>query len=97
MVRKSLTSNWYRCISDSHICCKCGKSSNIRCLCCPTSVCWHCIVDSDVVQTEGEKGFCSKCLNLALMIEEDKSEDSDGVCCSDSYNNNKLVTFLNAL
>ncbi|KAL8114850.1 hypothetical protein AgCh_021625 [Apium graveolens] len=62
----------------SHICCICGKSSNVHCLCCPTSVCRHCIVGSDVVETERGKGFCSKCLTLALMIEEDKSEDSDG-------------------
>lgn len=63
---------------DSHSCYKCGKSSNVHCLCCPSSVCWHCIGNTDVVEIKGGKGFCSKCLNLALMIEEKSNVDSDG-------------------
>lgn len=67
------------CISGSHIC-ECGKSSDVRCLGCPRSVCEHCIESEDIVEIEGGKGLCSKCLNLALMIEENKTSDSDGVC-----------------
>ncbi|KAK1374203.1 Zinc ion binding protein [Heracleum sosnowskyi] len=68
-------SEWF---CDSHTCYRCGKSSNVHCLGCPKSVCWHCIAESEVVATKGGKGFCSKCLNLAIMIEEDKSYDSEG-------------------
>ncbi|WOG88261.1 hypothetical protein DCAR_0207496 [Daucus carota subsp. sativus] len=62
----------------SHIC-ECGKSSDVRCLGCPRSVCEHCIESEDIVEIEGGKGLCSKCLNLALMIEENKTSDSDGI------------------
>lgn len=64
-----------------HLCSGCQnpqKKLKIQCFCCPTSICEGCVKGSDFVQVKKDKGFCSHCLKLAKLIEENVDEDSDG-------------------
>ena len=62
-----------------HYCFNCYKISKFQCFCCPTAVCGHCLCDAEFAVVKGNKGFCSHCLKLALLIEENSDADSDGV------------------
>lgn len=66
-------------VSDWHSCFICHRSSHFYCYCCPKAVCKHCIEDADFVCVRGKKGFCRNCLKIALLVEEKKDVDSDGV------------------
>uniref|UniRef100_A0A1D1YNG2 Uncharacterized protein At5g08430 n=1 Tax=Anthurium amnicola TaxID=1678845 RepID=A0A1D1YNG2_9ARAE len=61
-----------------HTCFICHKSSNFQCFCCPSSVCRECIRATDFVQLRKTKGFCSYCLKLLILAEENADVDSDG-------------------
>ncbi|WVY94667.1 hypothetical protein V8G54_033755 [Vigna mungo] len=63
---------------SSHFCSLCHKVSKIKCFCCPTATCGKCFYDADFAIVKGNKGFCSHCLKLALLIEDDAGIDSDG-------------------
>ncbi|XP_042458172.1 uncharacterized protein At5g08430-like isoform X2 [Zingiber officinale] len=68
-------------ISGWHYCCICKRAAAIQCYCCPKSVCGtdSCIKEAVFVQVKKKaKGFCSHCLKLAILIEENKDVDSDG-------------------
>ncbi|XP_058097591.1 uncharacterized protein LOC131242759 isoform X3 [Magnolia sinica] len=61
-----------------HSCLICHKSSKLQCFCCPNSVCRACTRAAAVVHVKRKKGFCTNCLRLALLIEENLDVDSDG-------------------
>ncbi|XP_027773788.1 uncharacterized protein At5g08430-like isoform X1 [Solanum pennellii] len=61
-----------------HTCLVCKRSSNYQCYCCDRAVCYRCIGRINFVLLKGKHGFCNNCLKLALLVEEDKSIDSDG-------------------
>ncbi|XP_068646952.1 uncharacterized protein At5g08430-like isoform X3 [Aristolochia californica] len=61
-----------------HSCFICHKNSKFKCFCCPNSVCRACLKEAEFVTVKGEKGFCNNCLTLALLIEDNRDEDSDG-------------------
>lgn len=62
-----------------HGCFICHKVSKYQCFCCPISICKVCINSAAFVRFKKKKGFCNDCLKLALLIEENKDVDSDGV------------------
>ncbi|KAF3440664.1 hypothetical protein FNV43_RR18948 [Rhamnella rubrinervis] len=64
---------------DWHSCLFCPNSAKFQCLCCPQAVCRCCIFDVDFARVRGNKGLCNHCLMLALLIDEGKDVDSDGV------------------
>ncbi|XP_022642482.1 uncharacterized protein At5g08430 [Vigna radiata var. radiata] len=63
---------------SSHFCSLCHKVSKFKCFCCPKATCGKCFYDADFAIVKGNKGFCSHCLKLALLIEDDAGIDSDG-------------------
>ncbi|KAL8061295.1 hypothetical protein ABFS82_02G077900 [Erythranthe guttata] len=64
---------------DWHTCYSCRKSSYFRCYTCTTAFCRRCLPSADFLQIKPKNGFCSCCLKLALLIEENKDIDSNGV------------------
>ncbi|XP_059458788.1 uncharacterized protein At5g08430-like isoform X2 [Corylus avellana] len=65
-------------ITDCHSCLICHKSPKFHCLCCPNSVCQHCIGAAEFAPASGKNGFCCECLKLVLLAEENIEYDSDG-------------------
>ncbi|KAK7301959.1 hypothetical protein RJT34_12836 [Clitoria ternatea] len=63
---------------NSHICVLCHKASKFKCFCCPNAVCGSCYYAADFATVKGNKGFCSHCSKLALLLEENADVDSDG-------------------
>nr|CAB3479047.1 unnamed protein product [Digitaria exilis] len=66
-------------ICDWHKCVNCRGSSDFQCLCCPLySVCHDCIGHVQFAQLgKQNKGFCSMCLNRAILIEKKADPDPD--------------------
>nr|CAB3475023.1 unnamed protein product [Digitaria exilis] len=64
---------------DWHKCVNCRGSSDFQCLCCPLySVCHDCIGHVQFVQLgKQNKGFCSMCLNRAILMEKKADPDPD--------------------
>lgn len=65
--------------AGSHFCDRCRKTSQFRCLCCPSAVCGKCIYFGEFAIVKGKKGFCRHCSKLAFLIEGNADVDSDGV------------------
>lgn len=63
---------------DRHKCFLCRRSSYFQCYTCTTALCRYCLPGAEFLQVKGKNGFCDECLNLALLIEENKGYDSDG-------------------
>ncbi|OIV95695.1 hypothetical protein TanjilG_01489 [Lupinus angustifolius] len=65
----------------SHYCSVCRKSSVYKCYCCPKAFCKSCVFEEidDFAIVKGKKGFCSHCLELAVMIEDKTDVTSEGV------------------
>lgn len=63
---------------DLHSCYECGKAPKFYCLCSPKAICGHCICDAEFAIVKGNKGLCNGCLELVLLIEENKDVDSHG-------------------
>ncbi|KAL7205708.1 hypothetical protein ACSBR2_018604 [Camellia fascicularis] len=61
-----------------HSCFMCHKSSKFHCFCCPKAVCQRCITTAEFARVRRNNGFCSHCLKLALLREENMDVDSDG-------------------
>ncbi|XP_054789628.1 uncharacterized protein At5g08430-like [Prosopis cineraria] len=72
----SKTGNYPRC--SWHNCFLCHKASKFQCFCCPNAVCGRCFCDAEFSVVKGNKGFCSHCLRLAQLVEENADVDSDG-------------------
>uniref|UniRef100_A0A1D1XWT8 Uncharacterized protein At5g08430 n=1 Tax=Anthurium amnicola TaxID=1678845 RepID=A0A1D1XWT8_9ARAE len=75
-----------------HSCFICRKRSNLQCFCCPSSVCRQCVRHAEFVQLRRKKGFCTNCLRLVLLIEENADVDSDG--CQVDFKDTETYEFL---
>lgn len=60
-----------------HICFNCGQRSHFQCLCCPISVCHDCLGKVGLFVELGmqQNGFCTSCLNKAILIEKNADPD----------------------
>ncbi|KAK1565262.1 hypothetical protein Q3G72_022719 [Acer saccharum] len=61
-----------------HYCFLCNKVSKFYCFCCPFSVCSRCLHNAEFTLARRNKGFCNDCLELTLLIEENRNVDSNG-------------------
>ncbi|KAK0588413.1 hypothetical protein LWI29_000646 [Acer saccharum] len=61
-----------------HYCFLCNKVSKFYCFCCPFSVCGRCLHNAEFTLVRRDKGFCNDCLELTLLIEENRDVDSNG-------------------
>ncbi|KAK3183495.1 hypothetical protein Dsin_030781 [Dipteronia sinensis] len=61
-----------------HYCFLCNKVSKFYCFCCPFSVCGRCLHNAEFTLVRRNKGFCNDCLELTLLIEENRDVDSNG-------------------
>ncbi|CAI9101518.1 OLC1v1038858C2 [Oldenlandia corymbosa var. corymbosa] len=78
-VDESLTSK-KRFHCERHRCWQCRKGkTSFHCYCCPKAVCLRCINPVEFVRIKGQDGFCCDCLNLVLLIEENRDVTADGV------------------
>lgn len=85
------TESYFKC--GCHLCHYCKKSSNLKCLSCPKSLCWKCFrKHGDIAVVKELMGFCKHCLKLALMIEENTNVDSDGRTID--FNDTETYEFL---
>ncbi|XP_022762698.1 uncharacterized protein At5g08430-like isoform X2 [Durio zibethinus] len=62
-----------------HYCFICGKPAKFHCFCCPSAVCGCCLCDAEFAVVKQQKGFCNTCLELALLIEDKKDVNFNGV------------------
>ncbi|XVE94221.1 hypothetical protein REPUB_Repub01dG0263100 [Reevesia pubescens] len=62
-----------------HFCFLCSKTAKFHCFCCPSAVCGGCLCDAEFALVKGKWGFCNTCLELALLIEDKKDVNSNGV------------------
>ncbi|KAK8482031.1 hypothetical protein V6N11_083385 [Hibiscus sabdariffa] len=62
-----------------HFCFMCNKPAKFHCFCCPSAVCGRCLCDAEFAVIKGARGLCNRCLELALLIEDKKNVNSDGV------------------
>lgn len=62
-----------------HLCSVCEKPAKFLCYTCTYSVCDVCVKDSEFLRVRKNRGFCENCMQLVLMIEENKEVNSDGV------------------
>ncbi|XP_051147426.1 uncharacterized protein At5g08430 [Andrographis paniculata] len=74
---------------DWHTCSKCSRAAAFHCYTCPNAVCRRCHLDSNFSKIKGKYGFCTLCLRLALLIEDNHDVDSDG----ESVNFNDRETY----
>ncbi|XP_028800624.1 uncharacterized protein At5g08430-like [Neltuma alba] len=70
------SSSYSRC--SWHNCFLCHKAPKFQCFCCPNAVCGRCFCDAGFSVFKRNKGFCSLCLRLARLVEENADVDSDG-------------------
>ncbi|KAL1564872.1 hypothetical protein AAHA92_07160 [Salvia divinorum] len=66
--------DWHTC----SICCKRSRPSSLHCYTCTRAVCRRCLHHLEIFRVKGKYGFCKLCLKLALLIEGNKDDDSDG-------------------
>ncbi|CAL4893208.1 unnamed protein product [Urochloa decumbens] len=80
-------------ICDWHICFNCRQTSHFQCLCCPISVCHDCLGKVGFVELRNQqKGFCTSCLNKAILIEKDADPDPRWV--QSDYSNAEIAHLL---
>ncbi|XP_019230729.1 PREDICTED: zinc finger CCCH domain-containing protein 44-like isoform X1 [Nicotiana attenuata] len=53
-----------------HICSVCQKASQYMCYTCTYSVCKGCTRNADYFRIRGNKGFCSTCMRMIMLIEK---------------------------
>ncbi|XVF68293.1 hypothetical protein PTKIN_Ptkin10aG0193500 [Pterospermum kingtungense] len=75
----SLLETEQRWVCGWHSCFICGKAAKFHCFCCPSAVCGRCLCDAEFALVKGKKGFCNSCSELALLIEDKKDVNSNGV------------------
>ncbi|XP_051147382.1 zinc finger CCCH domain-containing protein 44-like [Andrographis paniculata] len=56
---------------DRHTCYNCSEASAFFCYTCKYAVCPRCVYDSDFSQVKGRYGFCSTCLDIVQILNED--------------------------
>ncbi|XWS40421.1 hypothetical protein CRYUN_Cryun18bG0139600 [Craigia yunnanensis] len=62
-----------------HFCFICSKPAKFHCFCCPSAVCGSCLCDAEFALVKGKRGLCNTCSELALLIEDNKDVNSNGV------------------
>ncbi|KAM0854669.1 hypothetical protein ACQ4PT_050291 [Festuca glaucescens] len=61
---------------DCHKCANCKGNALYECFCCPSSsTCEDCVGKVEFVQLKEGKGFCSSCLSMAIVTEEDADNE----------------------
>ncbi|XVE67506.1 hypothetical protein DITRI_Ditri08aG0166500 [Diplodiscus trichospermus] len=75
----SLLENEERWYCGWHFCFICRKPAKFHCFCCPSAVCGRCLCDAEFALVKGKRGLCNSCLELALLIEDKKDVNSNGV------------------
>ncbi|KAK8714503.1 hypothetical protein V6N13_149693 [Hibiscus sabdariffa] len=90
----SLLESSYRWFCGWHSCINCDKAAKFHCSCCPSAVCGRCLCDTEFAVFKGTKGLCNICLQLALLIEDKKDVDSNGVQVKVDFNDRATSEFL---
>ncbi|WOH00462.1 hypothetical protein DCAR_0519825 [Daucus carota subsp. sativus] len=60
-----------------HICTVCQKAAHYMCYTCPFSLCKGCTRDSSFLCVRGNKGFCTTCMKVIMMIENKEQSDKE--------------------
>ncbi|MBA0751120.1 hypothetical protein Gogos_002484, partial [Gossypium gossypioides] len=68
-----------------HFCFICSKPAKFHCFCCPSAVCGRCLCDVEFAIVKGKRAFCNTCLELALLIEDKKNVNANGVYFSSRF------------
>lgn len=63
-----------------HICSVCQKAAHYMCYTCPFSLCKGCTRDSSYLSVRGNKGFCTTCMKVIMLIENKEQTDKETVC-----------------
>ncbi|PPD69262.1 hypothetical protein GOBAR_DD33861 [Gossypium barbadense] len=75
-----------------HFCFICSKPAKFHCFCCPSAVCGRCLCDVEFAIVKGKRAFCNTCLELALLIEDKKNVNANGVKVD--FNDRETYEFL---
>ncbi|XP_051140700.1 zinc finger CCCH domain-containing protein 44 [Andrographis paniculata] len=62
-----------------HICSVCRKASHYMCYTCTYSLCKGCTKNQDYVSVRGNKGFCSMCMKMVMLIENKDQANNEPV------------------
>ncbi|KAK1357628.1 Zinc finger CCCH domain-containing protein 44 [Heracleum sosnowskyi] len=60
-----------------HICSVCQKAAHYMCYTCPFSLCKGCTRDSSYLSVRGNKGFCTTCMKVIMLIENKEQTDKE--------------------
>ncbi|TYI34054.1 hypothetical protein ES332_A04G177300v1 [Gossypium tomentosum] len=75
-----------------HFCFICSKPAKFHCFCCPSAICGRCLCDVEFAIVKGKRAFCNTCLELALLIEDKKNVNANGVKVD--FNDRETYEFL---
>lgn len=57
------------------------------CYTCPYSLCKGCTKDEEYLRVRGNKGFCTTCMKIIMLIEnKDQASNDSAVCTIGSFN-----------
>uniref|UniRef100_A0ACD5WJA8 Uncharacterized protein n=1 Tax=Avena sativa TaxID=4498 RepID=A0ACD5WJA8_AVESA len=77
---------------DWHKCANCKGNSLYECFCCPSSsACEDCLGKVEFVPLKESKGFCRRCLNMAIVTEENADHEEARVVFAGTPENYELL------